>query len=129
MLGEAIVGPLSGKRLEMLPSATVPWGQWVERHPDTLVLSRDLGLGGPSNRYDSNPFVGYGERVNDIGPPFPISPITDVRLLPGDRVFAIQVGDSHKGYALDRAGPGRPTTAGHVEVRGRGYGNGVRELI
>jgi hypothetical protein len=104
VLGEAIVGPLSGKRLEMLPSATVPWGQWVERHPDTLVLSRDLGLGGPSNRYDSNPFVGYGERVNDSGPPFPISPITGVRLLPGDRVFAIQVGDSHKGYALDRAG-------------------------
>ena len=104
VLGEAVVGPLSGKRLEMLPSATVPGGQWVERHPDTLVLSRDLGLGGPSNRYDSNPFVGYGERVNSSGPPFPISPITDARLLPGDRVFAIQVGDSHKGYALDRAG-------------------------
>lgn len=104
VLGEAIVGPLSGKRLEMLPSATAPWGQWVERHPDTLVLSRDLGLGTPSSRYDGNPFVGYGERVNDIGPPFPISPITDARLFPGARVFAVQVGDSHKGYALNRAG-------------------------
>jgi hypothetical protein len=46
-----------------------------------------------------------GKRVNDNGPPFPISPITDARLLPGARVFAIQVGDSHKGYALDRGGP------------------------
>jgi len=105
VLGEAIVGPLSGKRLTMLPSATLPWVEWVERHPDTLVLSRDLGLGGLAGRYDSNPFIGYGERVNDIGPPFPVSPITDARLFPGDRVFAIQVGDSHKGYALDRAGP------------------------
>jgi hypothetical protein len=104
VLGEAIVGPLSGKRLTMLPSATVSWGQWVALHPDTLVLSRDLGLPGFAGRYDSNPFVSYGERVNDTGPPFPISPITDARLLPGDRVFAIQVGDSHKGYALDRAG-------------------------
>jgi len=105
VLGEAIVGPLSGHRLEMLPSSTVSWGQWVARHPDTLVLSRDLGLGGLSGRYGRDPFVGYGERVNDIGPPFPISPITDARLLPGARVFAIQVGDSHKGCALDRGGP------------------------
>ena len=36
VVGEAIVGPLTGKRLKMLPSMTVTWGQWKGLHTPIL---------------------------------------------------------------------------------------------
>jgi hypothetical protein len=37
--GEAIVGPRTGQGLEMVPVDMVTYSQWVEHHPDTLVLT------------------------------------------------------------------------------------------
>jgi hypothetical protein len=37
-LGEAIVGPLKGTALELLPSTLIEWGEWKQRHPDTKAL-------------------------------------------------------------------------------------------
>ena len=44
VIGEAIVGPLTGKRLKLLPSVTTTWGRWKALHAGTKVLSRNLGL-------------------------------------------------------------------------------------
>jgi len=38
LLGEALIGPLAGTRLEQLPAFTGPWQTWRDEHPDTLVL-------------------------------------------------------------------------------------------
>ena len=38
LLGEALIGPLAGTRLEQLPAFTGPWESWREQHPETLVL-------------------------------------------------------------------------------------------
>jgi hypothetical protein len=38
LLGEALLGPLAGTRLEQLPAFTGPWQTWRCQHPDTLVL-------------------------------------------------------------------------------------------
>jgi hypothetical protein len=101
VVGEGIVGALTGKRLKALPSVTIAWGEWKRQHPDTLVLSKDLGLlNVPGNPYLSDPFAGYARRLDSSGPPFPISPIKDARLRPGAKVFAIEIGESHKAYAL-----------------------------
>ena len=103
VLGEAIVGPLTGKRLTMLPSVTIPWGEWKRQHPGTRVLSRNLGLlRGPSaNPYDRDPFAGYDKIINRGRFSFPVSEDKlDGRLRPGDRVIAVQLGESHKAYAL-----------------------------
>ncbi len=104
VLGEAIVGPLSGDRLRLLPSVTITWGDWKNLHPETRILSRDLGLlpstvrGSP---YDRDPFEGYQDYVNDGRFAFPVSPEKlDDRLRPGDIVFAVQIGDIHRAYAL-----------------------------
>ena len=102
VLGEAIMGPLTEKRLRMLPAVTVTWGQWKERHADTKVLSRNLGLldGGP-RAYNRDPFLGYAESVNALDFAFPVSrDKLDDRLRPGDIAFAVQVGESHRAYAL-----------------------------
>ncbi len=37
-LGEAILGPRKGERLELLSSTLLTWGDWKERHPDTIAL-------------------------------------------------------------------------------------------
>ena len=117
VLGEAIVGPLTGRRLTMLPSMTLPWAEWRALYPDTRVLSRDLGLirslfGNPYNR---DPFEGYDRSVNQGRFAFPVERgLQDRRLRLGDRVLAVQVGESHKAYLLT----GRQNEAINDEVAG-----------
>lgn len=38
LLGEALIGPLAGTRLEQLPAFTGTWESWRAQHPNTLVL-------------------------------------------------------------------------------------------
>ena len=106
VMGEAIVGSLAGKRLKMLPSVTVPWGKWKRLHPDTRVLSRNQGLSGGSveNVYEGDQFIGLSQQVNRGMFSFPVTrEKLDGRLRPGDMVFTIRVGESHKAYALTEA--------------------------
>ena len=42
-LGEAILGPLKGESLELLPSTLTQWAAWRDSHPDTIALD---GRGG-----------------------------------------------------------------------------------
>ena len=104
VIGAAIVGPLTGKRLRTLPSATTTWGQWSGLHPDTQVLSRNLGLVPESQIervYSRDLFASYSEAVNRGQFSFPVTEEKlDDRLLPGERVFAIEIDESHKAYAL-----------------------------
>jgi len=37
-LGEAIVGPLKGTMLDLLPSTLTEWGEWKRLHPETRAL-------------------------------------------------------------------------------------------
>ncbi len=106
VLGEAIVGPQTGRRLTVLPSVTTTWEQWKAVHPDTKVLSRNLGLLRGSlvgSRYDRDPFVGYDERVNREQFAFPVDlSKLDDRLLPGDRVLAVELNEGARAYLLGR---------------------------
>ena len=55
-LGEAIVGELTGTRLEMLPARLESWERFATRHPDGKVLVPN----NPNIRsYGRNPYVGY----------------------------------------------------------------------
>lgn len=40
-IGAALVGPLRGTKLRLLPSALVPWKTWREEHPNTQLLAVD----------------------------------------------------------------------------------------
>lgn len=37
-IGEAILGPLKGTKLDLLPSTLTTWGAWMASHPETLAL-------------------------------------------------------------------------------------------
>jgi hypothetical protein len=47
-LGEAIAGPLTGTKLELLPSTLTSWGEWKQTHPESLALDAP----GSMTRYD-----------------------------------------------------------------------------
>jgi Protein of unknown function (DUF3179) len=53
---EAVVGELTGERLEVLPSQILSWKQVQRLHPAAEVLSRDTGF---ERDYGTNPYTGY----------------------------------------------------------------------
>ena len=43
-IGEAILGPRTGERIELLPSSLTLWGAWKEEHPRTVALDVSAGF-------------------------------------------------------------------------------------
>ena len=102
--GDAIIGPLTGERLTVLPSLVTTWSQWQELHPQTLVLARPTNR--PASAYDRDPFLGFDAALNDGRFPFPVSKaVRDGRLQAGTKVLAVQVGAEVRGYPLTSAEP------------------------
>jgi hypothetical protein len=87
LTAEAVVGELTGKRLEVLPSQTLSWADFKARHPDGDVLSRDTGH---SRDYGRNPYEGYDDPDSQ---PFLLEQETDRRLPPKERVVALREQD------------------------------------
>ncbi len=82
---EAVVGRLSGERLEVLASQTLSWADFRRSFPDGDVLSRDTGF---ERDYGRNPYVGYDERDSQ---PFLFDGQTDDRLPAKEYVIAVFV--------------------------------------
>ena len=101
--GRGIVGELSGTQLEPLPSSMSTWRDWLELHPDTLVLSTDTGFARP---YDRDPFGGFRERVNSGQRPFPDAQasLRDDRLDDGEEVVGVVIDGAARAYPLRTLG-------------------------
>ncbi len=81
MTSEAIGGELAGTELVELPvSEKTTWGDWVERHPNTLVLSVD-----GREHVDVNPYDNYFASSGT----FRDLQIKDDRLPPKEPIFAV----------------------------------------
>jgi hypothetical protein len=89
---QAIVGALTGTRLDVVPVATVAWSDFRAAHPDGLVLSRDTGF---DRNYGRNPYVGYDD-PDDF--PFLFEGEVDGRLAVKERVVGIR--DDEQGIAV-----------------------------
>ena len=85
--GEAIVGELTGARLEQLPARIVAWADFAARHPDGTALSQDTGF---ERHYGINPYAGYDDVSSS--PIFPAANADDDRLQPKERVVYIERG-------------------------------------
>ena len=86
--GDALVGELTGKKLEQLPVHTVAWSEFRAEHPRGLVLNRDTGF---ARNYGWNPYVGYDSI--DSPPIFATRNEDDDRLPPKERVVYVEVGE------------------------------------
>ena len=56
--GEGIVGELNGELLDIIPSQVIGFGQFAERYPDGLVMSRETGV---NRSYGVNPYSGLDD--------------------------------------------------------------------
>jgi hypothetical protein len=90
--GEAIVGELTGTTLKLLPSQIIGWSEFMDRHPEGKVLSRETGH---FRNYGRNPYAGYDSIGSD---PFLFEGDADGRLPAVERVVAIEVEGSDVAY-------------------------------
>jgi len=91
VLGEAIVGEVTGTELKILPSDITRFGDWKNAHPNGEVLSRDTGA---TRFYGVDP---YGNYYTTPGLYFPVSNKDD-RLEEKDFVLGILVNGKAKAY-------------------------------
>lgn len=89
--GEAIVGNFTSKKLKKVVLDVVKWKDWVKKHPDTKVLSRDTGF---ARDYDNDPYSSYYTSKGL----FASLENTDDRLFEKTIVFGIEIGKDNKAY-------------------------------
>ncbi len=92
VMGQAIVGELTGTQLQFLASAIVSWEDFKATHPDGMVLSRDTGHRRP---YGSNPYAQYDSPGNR---PFLFRGEIDQRLDAMERIVGVEFNGEAKAY-------------------------------
>jgi hypothetical protein len=93
--GQAVTGPLTGRRLELVPAQIVSFGDFRAAHPQGRVLSRNTGFDRP---YGTNPYPGYDQTED----PFLFQGEVDPRLAPAARVIGLAAGDEAVAFPYDR---------------------------
>lgn len=91
VLGQAVVGEMTGTRLAVLPSDLLKYGNWKQQNPDGQVLSRDTGA---TRFYGRDP---YGDYYTTPGTYFPVDK-KDTRLEEKDFVLGIVIDGKAKAY-------------------------------
>lgn len=111
--GRAVVGVLSGHRLDPIASPLLSWAAFKEAYPDGIVLDRDAtGFGRP---YGNNPYQGYD---NPNARPFLFRGDVDERAVAMQRVVGVRDGEAARAWTLEAiSGDGQAVT--NTELRGR----------
>jgi hypothetical protein len=94
--GRAVVGQLTGHRLEPIASPLLAWADFKAAHPDGLVLDRDAT--GHSRPYGSNPYQGYD---NPDEFPFLFRGTLDDRSRAMQRVVGVTTDESARAWTLE----------------------------
>ena len=102
LTGKPIVGPLVGTdvKLDIFPVALTTWGEWLQEHPDTTVLSLETGYYTPSQyqREEDDQSIYFDYREN----PETVFPIwnRDDRLDTKAEILGLTVDDVSKAYPI-----------------------------
>ena len=90
-LGLAVVGELSGYRLDLVPFDIITWGDWKALNPDTLILTTDTGH---IRSYATDP---YGSYYTEPGIMFPVEHRDD-RMHPKEVILGFRQDDVYKAF-------------------------------
>lgn len=108
--GRAVVGVLTGRILDPLPSPLLAWSEFAAAFPDALVLDRDAT--GFERPYGENPYAGYD---NPESTPFLFQGDVDDRARAKQRVVGVAIGDSARAWTLEAiSGDGAAATNSSV---------------
>jgi len=88
---KGIVGPLTGKKLDLIPVTMARWSRWKAAHPDTLVLSTDTGF---VEDYSTDHYGKYRDSTRIV---FPVSE-EDNRIHPKSVVFGFDLEEGPVAY-------------------------------
>jgi hypothetical protein len=95
VLGEAVVGEMTGTKLKILPSDQVRYGDWKKKFPEGEILSRDTGT---FRSYGTNP---YGDYFAVTNLSLSLTNPTDTRLPNDALILGIVVNGKAKAYSID----------------------------
>ncbi len=91
---EAVAGPLTGAKLQLLPFEETTWGKWLKKHPNTLVLSQNTGY---RRDYGKDPYENYYRSDRTL-----FSVENENRVLPKkERVIGIGRNGKYKAYPFE----------------------------
>jgi hypothetical protein len=94
--GRAVVGVLTGHRLEPVASPLLSWADFKSSHPDGLVLDRSAT--GVRRSYGTNPYQGYD---NPNSRPFLFIGDVDERSAAMQRVVGVRDDDAARAWSLE----------------------------
>lgn len=112
VLGEAVVGEMTGTKLQVMPSDVVKFGDWKNAFPGGQVLSRETGT---FRVYGNDP---YGDYYTTPGVYFPVNN-TDDRFHEKDIVLGVEFDGKTKAYlaqSIEQKGEITDRFAGRVLV-------------
>ena len=92
--GKAIVGDLTGTRLNVIAAQLLSFSDFQDAFPEGLVLSRETGIY-PSSTYEVTPYAGYDPGG---GQPFLFAGAIDPRLPSLERVLTIEIAGQAVAY-------------------------------
>lgn len=95
ILGEAVVGEMTGTKLKILPSDLIRYGEWKKKFPQGQVLSRDTGA---IRFYGSNP---YGDYFAPVDFAISIAGSHDARLAPEAFIYGVVINEKPKAYLVE----------------------------
>jgi hypothetical protein len=95
LLQQAITGPLTGKKLVMVPSEHTTWELWRGQHPDTVVLSPETGF---KRDYGLNPYEQYREGGAPMFSSGKSNSRPSGKLKPMERVLGLELNNVKKAY-------------------------------
>ncbi len=87
--GKALVGPLEGARMTIVPMPVMTWGEWKALYPETKVLSQDTSF---SDLYRPVEFGVFDSSEASFG---------DDRLASNALVVGVEANGDFKGYPLE----------------------------
>ena len=102
--GAPAFGPLASSDivLDLLPVVVTDWASWLERHPDTSVLSLDTGF---LRNYSNG--AAYSDYFNSTELMFPSWQQDTALVANKDMVFALRLQGQAKAYPLEKIIPER----------------------
>ncbi len=94
--GQAVVGLLTGEKLEQIPGPMLSWTDVQDAHPDVQVLDRNRT--GAQRSYGTNPYTGLD---NPDGDPFLFTRDVDGRAKAMQRIIAVEAGEDAFAWTLE----------------------------